>query len=110
MGVSLRYDANMAPELTPRVIDCSTFQIASGAALAVHIENDVALASSFPSAKNNKWTSWCKEASAMHQRAIREIAQHVSGPWYHPSVGNWLLALNGRYLPLLEVQPYGMAK
>ena len=36
------------------VTDSSTFQITSGAALAAHIENEVALASSFPSVSKNK--------------------------------------------------------
>ena len=87
------------------VTDSSTFQITSGAALAAHIENEVALASSFPSVSKIKWNSWCKEASDLHQRVIEVIAQHVSGPWYHPSVGIWLLALNGngRCLPAMEV-------
>ena len=100
MGVSLQYNACMPPASSDtRVIDCSIFQITGGAALALHIENEIALASSFPCTKNNLWNSWCVEASASHQRVVQEIAkQHVSGPWYHPSVGIWHLAVNGTCL------------
>ena len=49
MGVSVHYDANLPPEsCDTRVISERIFQITGGAALAVHIENDIALAKSFP--------------------------------------------------------------
>ena len=86
MGASLHYDAGMpAASCDTRVIDCETFQITGGAALAVHIESDIALASSFPCGQNNSWKLWCVEASASHQRVVQQIAsQHVSGPCYNP--------------------------
>ena len=79
MGASLQYDAGMPPaSCHTRAIDCETFLITGGAALAVHIENDIALASSFPCCKNNSWNFWCVEASGLHQRVVQLIAnQHT---------------------------------
>ena len=98
MGVSLHYDAGMPPALCDtNVIGSSTFQITAGAALAVHIENSIVLASSFQCGQNNSWHSWCVKASAAHQRIVQDIAkQHVSGPFYHPLVGIWRLVVNGK--------------
>ena len=46
--------------------------------MAVHIENDIAVSSSFPCGQNNSWKLWCVEASASHQRVVQQIAnQHV---------------------------------
>jgi hypothetical protein len=53
MGVSLRYDPCMSCYRcdASKVIGHNTFYITSGAAVAVHIENDVAAASLFPCGK-----------------------------------------------------------
>ena len=98
MGVSLHYDCGMPPaDCNTNVITRSTFQITGGAGLAVHIENDIALSSSFPCIKNNSWNLWCARATDAHQRVVEQIAeQNVSGPWFHPSVGIWHLAVNGQ--------------
>ena len=98
MGVSLHYDCGMPPaDCNTNVITRSTFQITGGAGLAVHIENDIALSSSFPCTKKNSWNSWCARATDAHQRVVEQIAeQNVSGPWFHPSVGIWHLAVNGQ--------------
>jgi hypothetical protein len=105
MGVSLHYDCGMTPAACDTgVIDCSTFQITGGAGLAVHIEDDIALASSFPCTKMNSWKLWCVGASASHQTVVQEIAeQNVSGPWYHPSVGIWHLAVNGKIVKFVRL-------
>ena len=103
MGVSVHYDANTPPaSCDTRVIDERTFQVTSGAALAVHIENDVALARSFPCTGGSKWIQWCDAASALHMTFIEVIARQVSGPWSYPSVGIWWLVLNGSVLPGIE--------
>ena len=68
------------------VVDADTFQITGGAALAVHIEKDIASASSFPCAGKNKWYPWCEQATASHQAVVTELAKRrVSGPWWHPN-------------------------
>ena len=96
MGVSLHYDVGTPPRMCDtEVIDCNTFQITGGAALAVHIEGEVARASSFMCGKNNSWWQWCETATARHKTVVEQIAMKVSGPWYHPSVGVWCLSLNG---------------
>ena len=103
MGASIHYDDNMPPaSCDTRVIDERTFQITSGAALAVHIENDIALARSFPCTGKNHWNKWCDAASELHMTVIEVIARHVSGPWSYPSVGIWWLRLNGCVWPGIE--------
>jgi len=101
MGVSLRYDSGMPPEsCDPAVICARVFQMTSGAGLAVHIERDIARASSFPCGKNNSWVSWCRESTDRHQQIVEIIArEHASGPWYHPDVGYWRFRLNGTCSP-----------
>ena len=55
LGVSLHYNTGMPVGECRLVVDADTFQITGGAALAVHIEKDIASASSFPCGKNNTW-------------------------------------------------------
>ena len=97
MGVSLHYDSGSPPsQCDTSVINYRTVQITSGAALALHIEGDIVLASSFPCGSKTHWVDWCAKASVLHQRVVEQIARdHFSGPWYHPCVGTWYLALNG---------------
>ena len=90
MGVSLRYDAGMHPDLcNTQEINHKTFKITGGAGLAVHIENDIAAASSFQACLGLKWREWCQRASAAHQIAVHETIRSCTGPWYHWSVGVW---------------------
>ena len=103
MGVSVHYDANSPPaSCDTRVISERTFQITSGAALSVHIANDIALARSFPCTRKPHWIKWCEAASELHMAVIQVIARHVSGPWSYPSVGIWWFGLNGRVLRGIE--------
>ena len=102
IGVSLHYEANEPASECAIIVDRTSFQITGGAALAVHIENDIAAASSFPCSKNNVWERWCAEATPFHDRTVYEHAQYgnlseggVSGPWWHPSVGTWYLSIRG---------------
>ena len=78
------------------VEDANTFQMTGGAALAVHIEKDIASASSFPCGEKNKWYPWCEQATASHQAVVTELAKRrVSGPWWHPTVGTWFFSIRG---------------
>ena len=102
LGVSLHYDANAPAYDCVIDIDRTTFQMTCGAALAVHIENDIATASSFPCSESIAWERWCAEATPFHSRTVYEHAQYgnlseggVSGPWWHPSVGTWYFSIRG---------------
>ena len=97
MGVSLRYDFGKSPDnCDSGAISANTFIMTSGAAVAVHINSDTALASSFPSGKGAKWVDWRKGASARLQEAVQHIAaQNVSGPYYWPGVGTWWCRVTG---------------
>ena len=102
LGVSLHYHANARASDCDIDIDRTTFQMTCGAALAVHVENDIATASSFPCSENSAWEQWCAEATAFHSRTVYEHAEYgnlseggVSGPWWHPSVGKWYFSIRG---------------
>ena len=98
MGVSIRYDSGLNGSLcnAHAVIDPNTFYMTSGAAGAVHIENDVVAASSFPCGKNNAWKTWADDATPLLQNAVRTISQHnVSGPWIFTGYPVWYLSVNG---------------
>ena len=96
IGVSLHYNAGMSMGECPLVVDENTFQMTGGAALAVHIEEDIASASSFPCGKNNTWYPWCAQATVAHQSVVNWLAkQRVSGPWWHHDVGTWYFSIRG---------------
>ena len=96
IGVSLHYNAGMSMGECPLVVDENTFQMTGGAALAVHIEKDIASASSFPCGKNNTWYPWCAQATVAHQSVVTWLAKRrVSGPWWHPTVGTWFFSIRG---------------
>ena len=106
MGVSLEHDAGLQPHKCHiQVINHKTFKITGGAGLAVHIEDDIADASSFQAGVGGKWQEWCRIATLAHQRAVHQITIHsCTGPWYYPSVGVWWLKLNGWFIYSI-VQP-----
>ena len=96
LGVSLHYNTSMPVDECHLVVNESTFQMTSGAALAVHIEKDIASASSFPCGKNNTWYPWCAQATVAHQSVVTWLAKRrVSGPWWHPTVGTWFFSIRG---------------
>ena len=96
IGVSLHYEANEPASECAIIVDRTSFQITGGAALAVHIEEDIASASSFPCGKNNTWYPWCAQATVAHQSVVNWLAkQRVSGPWWHHDVGTWYFSIRG---------------
>ena len=95
MGPSLLYDAGTHPTLcSPHQINHETYKITGGAGLAVHIENDIADASSFQACLGGKWWEWCQRSRAAHQNAVEKTIR-CTGPWFHWSVGVWWLRING---------------
>ena len=96
MGVSLQYDTNRPVKECGFGVSSTTFQITSGAALAVQLEEPVAHVESFPSGKNNTWWNWCERATVLHQRALNDIYRNnMTGPFYHSSCGEWYLEVGG---------------
>ena len=97
MGASIRYDSGLDGSLcnARAVIDPNTFYMTSGAAGAVHIENDVVAASSFPCGKNSGWKTWADDATQLLQNAVMTTQHKISGPWTFTGYPPWYLRVNG---------------
>ena len=106
MGVDIVFAFDSRPEDRTLVdrIDNGHLLIASGAGVALHIEGEVAVATSFPCVKNaGGWWQWCYGppngdggAARKHQEVATFLAKSkYSGPWNWPGCPCWYLRLNG---------------
>ena len=84
-GTEIQYDVGLGPEKCNLVvINENCLKITSGAGLAVHAEEQICSGFSFLAGRNNKWSVWCDEATAMHQSAMESICAERSR-WAHGS-------------------------
>ena len=98
MGVSLRYDPCMSCVAcdASAVINVTTLYMTRGAGVAVHIQDQLAQSSQFPTLKNNIWWDWCENTKRFLQDVVRSInLRNVSGPWTYPGYKNYMVRVNG---------------